>query len=49
MEENYYNFEEPKYYHDFETKRQFEKWIEENIDELDFDSIVTIEYKLKED
>ena len=55
MEENYYNFEEtlisekPKYYRNFETKREFEKWIEENIDKLDFDNIVTIDYSLKED
>lgn len=33
-----------KYYRDFISKREFEKWIEEKIDVLDFDEGVTIEF-----
>lgn len=36
-----------KYYKDFESKKQFEKWLEEKIDDLDFDEIVTIEFAYK--
>lgn len=33
-----------KYYKDFTSKREFERWIEEKIDDLDFDEGVTIEF-----
>jgi len=36
-----------KYYKNFESKRQFEKWLEDTIDEIDFDEIVYVEFAYK--
>ena len=42
--------EKTKYYTDFQTKREFEKWLEKNLDKLDFfEDFVTLEYYLKEE
>ena len=42
--------EKVKYYRDFQTKKEFEKWLEENLDKIDFfEDFVTLEYYLKED
>jgi len=37
------------YYKDFQTKKEFLKWIEEHIDEIDFDYNIILEYYKKED
>ena len=37
------------YYKDFCTKREFLKWIEEHIEEIDFDYDVRIEYYKEDD
>ena len=39
----------PKFYKEFESKRAFLKWIEDNVDDLDFDYVVEINYYLKQD
>lgn len=39
-----------KYYTDFQSKKEFKKWLEENLDKLDFfEDFVTLEYYLKEE
>ena len=37
------------YYKEFSTKREFLKWIEEHIEEIDFDYDVRVEYYPKEE
>lgn len=37
------------YYRDFSTKREFLKWVEEHIEEVDFDYDVRVEYYKKGD
>lgn len=40
---------EPKIYSEFQTKKQLLRWIEDNIDKIDFDEdVVEIDYYLKE-
>ena len=35
---------------EFSTKREFEKWIEEHLNEIDFDEdVITLEYYLKDE
>lgn len=41
---------EPKTYSEFHTKKQLLRWIEDNIDKIDFDEdVVEIDYYLKDD
>jgi hypothetical protein len=36
-------------YRDFSTKREFLKWIEDHVDDIDFDEEVRIEYYPKKE
>lgn len=36
-----------KYYKNFETKKQFEKWFEEMEDKIDFDEVFYVEFAYK--
>lgn len=36
-----------RYYKNFESKKEFEKWLDESIDEIDFDEVVYIEFAYK--
>lgn len=38
-----------RYYKEFVTKRDFLKWVEEHIEEVDFDYDVRVEYYKKDD